>query len=93
MRFANLATACAAAALIAGCASKQGGEQIVTTGARTTATDGKLPPPPPPPPDAQLRSGSTRLSRSASPTGSAGASRCVLLRAEGKATAACAMTR
>ena len=51
MRFAKLATACAAAALIAGCASQQGGDEIVVTGAKAETSDrGRAPPPPPPPP-------------------------------------------
>ncbi|QKG72463.1 vWA domain-containing protein [Erythrobacter mangrovi] len=48
MRIAKLATACALAALIAGCASNQS-EDIVATGAKAGAYDEAAPPPPPPP--------------------------------------------
>ncbi|MEX0341910.1 MAG: von Willebrand factor type A domain-containing protein [Erythrobacter sp.] len=51
MRFAKFAVACAAAALIAGCASQQGGEEIVLTGSKAESSDnGRTPAPPPPPP-------------------------------------------
>ncbi len=48
MRMTKIATACALAALIAGCASSQG-EEIVLTGGKATSQDGNAPPPPPPP--------------------------------------------
>ena len=51
MRFATFTVTCAAAALLAGCASQQGGEEIVLTGSKADASDsGRVPPPPPPPP-------------------------------------------
>ncbi len=52
MRLRNLFATCAAAALLAGCATQQGGEEIVLTGSKGSpdANRSTSPPPPPPPP-------------------------------------------
>lgn len=54
MHYAKFAAACAAAAMIAGCASKSGGDDIVVTGAKAGTAERSrnqpMPPPPPPPP-------------------------------------------
>ena len=51
MRFERFTVTCAAAALIAGCATQPDGDTIIIASGKADRTEaGSTPPPPPPPP-------------------------------------------